>query len=49
MLLAFAGMAKSFKKGPIVTGVGRFLEPIVLISLETILLFQILGKNYKNT
>ncbi len=30
MLLAFVGMAKSFKKGPIVTGAGRFLEPIIL-------------------
>ena len=30
MFLAFAGMAKSFKKGPIVTGAGRFLEPIIL-------------------
>jgi len=30
MFLAFAGMAKSFKRGPIVTGVGRFLEPIIL-------------------
>lgn len=30
MFLLFGGLAKSFKKGPIATGAGRFFEPIVL-------------------
>ncbi len=47
MFLAFAGMAKSFKKGPIVTGAGRFLEPIILYIRDDIAIPNIGEKKYK--
>jgi F-type H+-transporting ATPase subunit a len=47
MFLAFAGMAKSFKKGPIVTGAGRFLEPIILYIRDDIAIPNIGVKKYK--
>ncbi len=36
MFLLFTGLAKSFKKGPIATGAGRFFEPIVVYILDEI-------------
>ncbi len=48
MFLAFAGMAKSFKKGPIVTGAGRFLEPIIIYIRDEIAIPNIGIKKYKN-
>ena len=47
MFLAFAGMAKSFKKGPIVTGAGRFLEPIILYIRDEIAIPNIGINKYK--
>ncbi len=47
MFLAFAGMAKSFKKGPIVTGAGRFLEPIIIYIRDEIAIPNIGIKKYK--
>ncbi len=47
MLLAFVGMAKSFKKGPIVTGAGRFLEPIILYIRDEIAIPNIGVKKHK--
>ena len=47
MFLAFAGMAKSFKRAPIVTGVGRFLEPIILYIRDDIAIPNIGAKKYK--
>ncbi|PCI08870.1 MAG: ATP synthase F0 subunit A [Flavobacteriaceae bacterium] len=47
MWLAFVGMAKSFKKGPIVTGAGRFLEPIILYIRDEIAIPNIGEKRYR--
>jgi len=47
MFLAFAGMAKSFKKGPIVTGAGRFLEPIIIYIRDEIAIPNIGVNKYK--
>jgi len=47
MFLAFAGMAKSFKKGPIVTGAGRFLEPIIIYIRDEIAIPNIGIHKYK--
>ena len=47
MWLAFVGMAKSFKKGPIVTGAGRFLEPIILYIRDEIAIPNIGEKKYR--
>lgn len=47
MLLAFVGMAKSFKKGPIVTGAGRFLEPIILYIRDEIAIPNMGEKKYR--
>ncbi|PHS66856.1 MAG: ATP synthase F0 subunit A [Flavobacterium sp.] len=47
MLLAFVGMAKSFKKGPIVTGAGRFLEPIILYIRDDIAIPNIGEKKHR--
>ncbi len=47
MFLAFAGMAKSFKKGPIVTGAGRFLEPIIIYIRDEIAIPNIGINKYK--
>ena len=41
-------MAKSFKKGPIVTGAGRFLEPIIIYIRDEIAIPNIGIKKYKN-
>jgi len=46
MFLLFAGLAKSFKKGPIATGAGRFFEPIVLYIRDDIARPNI-GPKYK--
>tara|TARA_R110000787_G_scaffold109035_2_gene217526 strand:+ start:11742 stop:12818 length:1077 start_codon:yes stop_codon:yes gene_type:complete len=47
MFFAFVGMAKSFKKGPIVTGAGRFLEPIILYIRDEIAIPNIGIKKHK--
>jgi len=47
MFFAFVGMAKSFKKGPIVTGAGRFLEPIILYIRDEIAIPNIGINEYK--
>ena len=47
MLLLFTGLAKSFKKGPIATGAGRFFEPIVIYIRDEIAIPNIGEKHYK--
>ena len=47
MFFAFVGMAKSFKKGPIVSGAGRFLEPIILYIRDEIAIPNIGINKYK--
>ena len=47
MLLIFGGLAKSFGKGPIATGVGRFFEPIVLFIRDDIAIPNIGDPQYK--
>ena len=47
MFFAFVGMAKSFKKGPVVTGAGRFLEPIILYIRDEIAIPNIGINKYK--
>ena len=47
MFFAFVGMVKSFKKGPIVTGAGRFLEPIILYIRDEIAIPNIGINKYK--
>jgi F-type H+-transporting ATPase subunit a len=47
MLWLFGGLAKSFGKGPIATGAGRFFEPIVLYIRDEIARPNIGEKHYK--
>lgn len=47
MLWLFGGMAKSFKKGPIVKGAGRFFEPIIVYIRDEIAIPNIGVKKYK--
>jgi F-type H+-transporting ATPase subunit a len=47
MFLLFTGLAKSFKKGPIATGAGRFFEPIVVYIRDEIAIPNIGEKHYK--
>ncbi|MCF6224466.1 MAG: F0F1 ATP synthase subunit A [Flavobacteriaceae bacterium] len=47
MLLLFVGLAKSFGKGPIATGAGRFFEPIVIYIRDDIAKINIGEKHYK--
>jgi F-type H+-transporting ATPase subunit a len=47
MLLVFGGLARSFGKGPIATGVGRFFEPIVLFIRDGIAIPNIGDPQYK--
>ena len=47
MFFAFVGMAKSFKKGPIFKGAGRFLEPIILYIRDEIAIPNIGINKYK--
>lgn len=47
MLLLFGGLARSFQKGPIATGAGRFLEPIILFIRDDIARPNIAEKHYK--
>ncbi len=47
MLLIFGGLAKSFGKGPIPTGVGRFLEPIIIYIRDDIAKPNIGDPKYK--
>jgi len=47
MLLLFTGLARSFGKGPIATGAGRFFEPIVVYIRDEIAIPNIGEKHYK--
>ncbi len=47
LLLGFGALAKGYKKGPIPTGVGRFLEPLVLFVRDEIARPNIGEKKYK--
>ena len=47
MLLLFIGLARSFGKGPIVKGAGRFFEPIVVYIRDEIAIPNIGEKHYK--
>lgn len=47
MLLLFGGLAKSFRKGPIASGAGRFFEPIILFIRDEIARPNIGEKQYK--
>jgi F-type H+-transporting ATPase subunit a len=47
MLLFFGGLARSYKKGPIPTGMGRVLEPLVLYVRDEIARPNIGDKKYR--
>ncbi|MFH7011577.1 F0F1 ATP synthase subunit A [Flavobacterium sp. FlaQc-52] len=47
MLLMFTGLAKSYKKGPIPTGFGRVLEPLIIFIRNEIALPNIGEKKYR--
>lgn len=47
MLLMFGGMAKRYKKSPVPSGLGRFLEPIILYVKDDIAIPNIGEKHYK--
>ena len=47
MLLLFGGLAKSFRKGPIATGAGRFFEPIIIYIRDDIAKPNIGDPQYK--
>lgn len=47
MLLGFGSLAKSYKKGAIPTGVGRFLEPLVLYVRDEMAIPNIGKKHYR--
>jgi len=47
MLLLFGGLAKSFRKGPISTGAGRFFEPIIIYIRDDIAKPNIGDPQYK--
>lgn len=47
MLLGFRSLANSYKKGPIPTGIGRVLEPLVLFIKDEIAIPNIGKKHYR--
>jgi len=47
MLLLFGGLAKSFRKGPVATGAGRFFEPIIIYIRDDIAKPNIGDPQYK--
>lgn len=47
LLLMFIGLAKSYKKGPIPTGFGRILEPLILFIRDEIAIPNIGEKKYR--
>lgn len=47
MFVLFAGMAKSYKKGPIPTGMGRVLEPLILFIRDEVAIPNIGEKKYR--
>lgn len=47
MLLGFGSLAKSYKKGTIPTGVGRFLEPLVIYVRDEMAIPNIGKKHYR--
>jgi F-type H+-transporting ATPase subunit a len=47
LLLGFGSLAKSYKKGSIPTGVGRFLEPLVIYVRDEIAIPNIGSKHYR--
>lgn len=47
LLLGFGSLAKSYKKGAIPTGIGRFLEPLVIYVRDEIAIPNIGSKHYR--
>ena len=47
IFLAFTGLSKSYRKGPIPTGFGRLLEPLVLFIRDDIAIPNIGQAHYK--
>ena len=47
LLFMFIGLAKSYKKGPIPTGFGRVLEPLILFIRDEIAIPNIGEKKYR--
>ncbi|TRW22642.1 F0F1 ATP synthase subunit A [Flavobacterium zepuense] len=47
MFLLFTGLAKSYKKGPIPTGMGRALEPLILFIRDEVAIPNIGEKKYR--
>jgi len=47
MFFMFIGLAKSYKKGPIPTGMGRILEPLIIFIREEIAIPNIGEKKYR--
>lgn len=47
MFLLFAGLAKSYKKGPIPTGMGRLLEPLIIFIRDEVAIPNIGEKKYR--
>lgn len=47
LLLMFVGLAKSYKKGPIPTGFGRILEPLIIFIRDEIAIPNIGEKKYR--
>ena len=47
LLLMFVGLAKSYKKGPIPTGFGRVLEPLILFIRDEVAIPNIGQKKYR--
>ncbi|QYJ69086.1 F0F1 ATP synthase subunit A [Flavobacterium litorale] len=47
MFLLFVGLAKSYKKGPIPTGAGRILEPLIIFIRDEVAIPNIGEKKYR--
>lgn len=47
MFLLFTGLAKSYKKGPIPTGAGRILEPLIIFIRDEVAIPNIGEKKYR--
>jgi F-type H+-transporting ATPase subunit a len=47
MFIMFVGLAKSYKKGPIPTGFGRVLEPLIIFIREEVAIPNIGEKKYR--
>lgn len=49
IFLGFRSLAKSYEKGPIPTGIGRFLEPLVLFVRDELAIPNVGKKHYRKT